>query len=127
MDSIGVALVGLGYYASELLAPALQLTKHCHLAGIVTGSPDKIPAWQQRHGIPDRNIYSYDDFDRIADNRDIDAVYIVTPNDLHKPLTLRAAAAGKHVWCEKPMAMDAMEAPAIVGAVHPKLVQVAQG
>ncbi len=126
-DSIGVALVGLGYYASELLAPALQLTKHCHLAGIVTGSPGKIPAWQQRHGIPDRNIYRYEDFDRIADNPDIDAVYIVTPNDLHKPLTLRAAAAGKHVWCEKPMAMNAMEAQAMVDACHRNKVQLTIG
>lgn len=126
-DSIGVALVGLGYYASELLAPALQLTKHCHLAGIVTGSPNKIPGWQQRHGIPDRNVYSYDDFDRIADNRDIDAVYIVTPNDLHKPLTLRGAAAGKHVWCEKPMAMNAIEAQAMVEACHRNKVQLTIG
>jgi glucose-fructose oxidoreductase len=126
-DSIGVALVGLGYYASELLAPALQLTRHCHLAGIVTGSPNKIPAWQQRHGIPDRNIYSYDDFDRIADNPEIDAVYIVTPNDLHKPLTLRAAAAGKHVWCEKPMAMNAMEAQAMVDACRRNKAQLTIG
>lgn len=126
-DSIGVALVGLGYYATELLAPALRLTKHCHLAGIVTGSPDKIPGWQQRHGIPDRNVYSYDDFDRIADNPAIDVVYIVTPNDLHKPLTLRAAAAGKHVWCEKPMALDAMEAQAMVDACHRNKVQLTIG
>ena len=126
-DSIGVALVGLGYYATELLAPALQLAKHCHLAGIVTGSPGKIPAWQQRHGIPDRNIYSYEDFDRIADNRDIEAVYIVTPNDLHKPLTLRAAAAGKHVWCEKPMAMNAVEAQAMVDACRRNKVQLTIG
>ncbi|WP_425507188.1 Gfo/Idh/MocA family protein [Thermomonas carbonis] len=126
-DSIGVALVGLGYYATELLAPALQLTKHCHLAGIATGSPGKIPAWQQRHGIPDRNIYSYDDFDRIADNPAIDAVYIVTPNDLHKPLTLRAAAAGKHVWCEKPMAMNAVEAEAMVDACRRNKVQLTIG
>lgn len=125
--SIGVALVGLGYYASELLAPALQLTKHCHLAGIVTGSPEKIPAWQQRHGVPDRNVYRYDDFDRIADNPEIDAVYIVTPNDLHKPLTLRAAAAGKHVWCEKPMAMNAMEAQAMVDACRRNKVQLTIG
>ncbi len=110
-DSIGVAPVGgLGGYATHQLAPGLQLAEHCHLTGIVTGSPAKIPVWQEKYGIPDGNVYSYDDFDRIADNPDIQAVYIVTPNDLHKPLTLRAANAGKHVWCEKPMAMDATEA-----------------
>ena len=126
-DSIGVALVGLGYYATHLLAPGLQLTRHCHLAGIVTGSPEKIPEWQRKHGIPDRNVYGYDDFDRIADNPDIQAVYIATPNDLHKPLTLRAANAGKHVWCEKPMAMDAAEGQAMIEACRANKVQLTIG
>jgi glucose-fructose oxidoreductase len=126
-DSIGVALVGLGGYATHQLAPGLQLAEHCHLAGIVTGSPEKIPVWQQKHGIPDRNVYGYDDFDRIADNPDIQAVYIVTPNDLHKPLTLRAANAGKHVWCEKPMAMDAAEGQAMVDACRANRVQLTIG
>ena len=44
---IGVALVGLGYYSRDLLAPALQLTQHCELRGIVTGSPEKIPVWHR--------------------------------------------------------------------------------
>ncbi|WP_447729724.1 Gfo/Idh/MocA family protein [Pseudoxanthomonas suwonensis] len=126
-DSIGVALVGLGYYATHLLAPGLQLTRNCHLAGIVTGSPEKIPQWQQQYGIADRNVYSYDDFDRIADNPDIQAVYIVTPNDLHLPLTRRAAAAGKHVWCEKPMAMNAAEAQEMIDACRAAGVQLAIG
>ncbi|AKC88370.1 Gfo/Idh/MocA family protein [Pseudoxanthomonas suwonensis] len=126
-DSVGVALIGLGGYATHQLAPGLQLAEHCHLAGIVTGSPHKIPVWQEKHGIPDRNVYSYDDFDRIADNPDIQAVYIVTPNDLHMPLTLRAANAGKHVWCEKPMAMDAAEGQAMVDACRRNKVQLTIG
>ena len=126
-DSVGVALVGLGGYATHQLAPGLQLAEHCHLAGIVTGSPHKIPAWQEKHGIPDRNVYGYDDFDRIADNPDIQAVYIATPNDLHKPLTLRAANAGKHVWCEKPMAMDAAEGQKMVDACRRNKVQLTIG
>jgi predicted dehydrogenase len=96
--------VGLGGYSQGILAPALQLTRHCRLTGIVTGSPHKVAEWQGKYDIPDRNVYSYDDFHRIADNPDIDVVYIVTPNHLHKPQTLTAANAGKHVWCEKPMA-----------------------
>ena len=54
---LGVALVGLGYYSRDLLAPALQATKHCRLAGIVTGTPAKAAEWQRRYGIPDRNVY----------------------------------------------------------------------
>ncbi|WP_202845148.1 Gfo/Idh/MocA family protein [Luteimonas saliphila] len=124
---IGVALVGLGGYARGLLAPALELTRHCRLAGLVTGSPDKLPEWQGKYGIPDRNVYSYEDFHRIADNPDIEAVYIVTPNHLHKAHTLTAAAAGKHVWCEKPMAMDAAEGEAMVKACRDHKVQLTIG
>ena len=124
---LGVALVGLGGYSRDLLAPALELTRHCRLAGIVTGSPDKVPTWQSRYGIPDANVYSYDDFHRIADNPDIDVVYIVTPNHLHKPQTLVAANAGKHVWCEKPMAMDAGEGEAMIKACRNNRVQLAIG
>jgi glucose-fructose oxidoreductase len=102
-EKLGVALVGLGYYATDLLAPALQLTKHCQLTGIVTGTPSKVPDWQKRYGIPDRNVYSYQDFDRIAANEDIDVVYVVLPPSMHREYSVRAAAAGKHVWCEKPM------------------------
>jgi len=124
---LGVALVGLGGYSSELLAPALQLTRHCRLTGIVTGSPEKIETWQQLYAIPDRNVYDYDGLHRIADNPDIDVIYVVTPNHLHKPLTLAGAAAGKHVWCEKPMAMDAAEGEAMIAACSSNKVRLAIG
>ncbi|MBD9478434.1 Gfo/Idh/MocA family oxidoreductase [Pseudoxanthomonas sp. PXM02] len=124
---LGVALVGLGYYSRDLLAPALQMTRHCRLAGIVTGTPAKAKEWQRRYRLPDRNVYDYDGFDRIADNPDIDVVYVVLPNHLHKPFTLRAAAVGKHVWCEKPMAMDAAEARAMIDACQHHRVQLAIG
>lgn len=125
--SLGVALVGLGYYASDLLAPGLQLTRHCHLAGIVTGSPHKAVEWQRRYGIPERNVYGYADFDRIADNPAIDVVYVVLPNHLHKPFTVRAANAGKHVWCEKPMAMNAAEGQAMIDACRRNKVHLSIG
>lgn len=125
--SLGVALIGLGNYARELLAPGLQLTRHCHLAGIVTGSPDKATEWQRRYRLPDRNVYDYADFDRIADNPAIDVVYVVLPNHLHKPFSVRAANAGKHVWCEKPMAMNAAEGQAMIDACRNNRVQLSIG
>jgi len=106
---LGVALVGLGYYSRDLLAPALQLTQHCELKGIVTGSPEKIPNWQNRYGIKDSNVYNYENMHQIANNDEIDVIYIVLPNALHKKYTILAAEAGKHVWCEKPMAINAEE------------------
>ncbi|MET0894007.1 MAG: Gfo/Idh/MocA family oxidoreductase [Pseudoxanthomonas sp.] len=124
---LGVALVGLGGYSSNLLAPALALTRHCRLTGIVTGSPHKIDAWQRRHAIADANVYDYDGLHRVADNPAIDVLYIVTPNHLHKPLALIGAQAGKHVWCEKPMAMDAAEGEAMVAACARNRVRLSIG
>lgn len=107
--SLGVALVGLGYYATDLLAPALQLTKNCHLAGIVTGTPEKAKAWKEKYGIKDKNVYNYQNFDTIKDNPDIDVVYVVLPPSMHKEYVIRAAKASKHVFCEKPMALTSVD------------------
>lgn len=108
-EKLGVALVGLGYYSTDLLAPALQQTKYCYLAGIVTGTPAKAEAWKAKYNIPDKNIYNYGNFDQIANNPDIDVVYVVLPPSMHKEYVIRAANAGREVWCEKPMAMTAAE------------------
>lgn len=115
-DRLGIALVGLGYYSTDLLAPALQQTKHCYLAGIVTGTPSKAEAWKKKYNIPDKNIYNYQQFDSIANNPDIDVVYVVLPPSMHKEYTIRAANAGKHVWCEKPMAMTEKECREMIDA-----------
>ena len=115
-DKLGIALVGLGYYSTDLLAPALQQTKHCYLAGIVTGTPAKAEAWKQKYNIPDKNIYNYQNFDSIANNPDIDVVYVVLPPSMHKEYVIRAANAGKEVWCEKPMALTEAECKAMIEA-----------
>ncbi len=126
-EKIGVALVGLGYYATDLLAPALQLTEHCYLAGIVTGSPAKAEKWKTKHNIPDKNIYNYENFDSIANNDDIDVIYIVLPPFMHKEFVVRAANAGKHVWCEKPMAMTAEECEIMIKACEKNKRKLAIG
>ncbi|MBD0331422.1 MAG: Gfo/Idh/MocA family oxidoreductase [Chitinophagaceae bacterium] len=113
---LGVALVGLGYYSTDLLAPALQQTKHCYLAGIVTGTPAKAEAWKNQYNIPDKNIYNYSNFNDIANNPDIDVVYVVLPPSMHHEYVIRAANAGKHVWCEKPMALTEKECSEMISA-----------
>lgn len=115
-QSLGVALVGLGNYATGQLAPALQETEYCHLAGIVTGTPSKAEDWQEKYDLPDENIYDYETYDQIADNDDIDIVYVVLPNGMHAEYTIRAAEAGKHVICEKPMANTVEECQAMIEA-----------
>ena len=113
---LGVALVGLGNYSTMQLAPALLETSHCYLAGIVTGTPEKAKNWAEKYNIPPKNIYNYQNFDGIKNNPDIDIVYVVLPNFMHAEYTIRAAAAGKHVICEKPLAMNAKEGEQMVAA-----------
>ncbi len=126
-EKLGVALVGLGYYSTDLLAPALQQTKHCYLAGIVTGTASKAEAWKQKYHIPDKNIYNYGNFDTISNNPDIDVVYIVLPPSMHKEYVIRAANAGKEVWCEKPMAMTAQECQDMIDACRKNKKSLAIG
>lgn len=113
---LGIALVGLGRYSTNQLAPALEETENCYLAGIVTGTPEKAKAWKSKYDIPDRNIYNYENFDEIAGNEDIDIVYVVLPIFMHAEFTIRAARAKKHVICEKPMAMNTEEAQKMIDA-----------
>lgn len=124
---VGVALVGLGYYSSGLLAPALQMTQHCELRGIVTGSPGKVPKWQREYGIKDSNVYSYENMHEIANNPDIDVVYVVVPTALHLKYCEIAANAGKHVWCEKPMAMNVAQCQKIIDVCNKNKVQLTVG
>ena len=115
-DKLGIALVGLGGYSSYQLGPALLETKHCYLAGIVTGTPAKEKTWANKYNIPQKNIYNYQNFDSIANNPDIDIVYVVLPISMHKEFTIRGAQAGKHVICEKPMAINAKECEEMITA-----------
>jgi predicted dehydrogenase len=116
IKKLGIALVGLGGYSSGQLAPALQETRHCYLAGIVTGTPDKEEKWAKKYGIPVTNIYNYKNFDSFKDNPDIDIVYVVLPNAMHKEFVIRAAQAGKHVICEKPMAVTVEDCNEMINA-----------
>jgi predicted dehydrogenase len=113
---LGIALVGLGGYAGGQLAPALQQTEHCYLSGIVTGTPSKIDRWKSKYSIPGANVYNYETFDTIKDNPDIDIIYVVLPNSMHAEYVIRAANAGKHVICEKPMAMNVKECDDMIAA-----------
>jgi predicted dehydrogenase len=115
-EKLGIALVGLGSYSGGQLAPALQQTKNCYLAGIVTGTPSKEKTWAEKYSIPAGNIYNYQNFDSIVKNPDIDIVYVVLPVSMHKEYTIRAAAAGKHVICEKPMAITAKDCGEMIAA-----------
>lgn len=122
-----MALVGLGYYSTDLLGPALQETRETYLAGIVTGTPEKEKIWAEKYNIPRKNIYNYDNYDDLKNNDEIDIVYIVLPNSMHKEYTIRAAEAGKHVICEKPMALNAQECREMIDACNRNKVRLSIG
>ena len=110
-----VAILGLGSYGTRV-ADAMQSCTAAKLVGAISGTPSKLKAWQTKYNIPEKNCYSYDNFDSIKNNPDLDLVYVITPNSLHKDFTIRAAKAGKHVVCEKPMSVNAADAQLMVDA-----------
>jgi predicted dehydrogenase len=113
---LGWALCGLGSLSTNQIAPAFLKTQNARLAGVVTGSPDKAKKWQEQYGIPAKNCYTYDTMEQMARNKDIDVVYVVTPNALHLEHTQRAAKAGKHVYSEKPMETSVERAQQMIDA-----------
>jgi len=110
-----VALLGLGSYASRV-AEAMKDSKRAVVAGLVSGTPSKLVSWRAKYNVPESNCYNYETVDQIKNNPDIDAVYIITPNALHKDMAIRIAKAGKHVIVEKPMALNAKEGKEMVDA-----------
>jgi predicted dehydrogenase len=121
-----VALLGLGSYATRV-ANAMQNCSRAKLVGAISGTPQKLKDWQSKFSIPEKNCYSYETFDQIKNNSDIDAVYVITPNSLHHPFVLRAAKAGKHVICEKPLALNAKEGQEMVDACKKANVKLLVG
>jgi glucose-fructose oxidoreductase len=94
---------------------------------VVTGSPEKGRRWASEFGFPETSIYDYDTMGRMAENPDIDIVYVVTPNALHARDTIAAAKAGKHVICEKPMAVTVAESDAMIAACKEAKVRLSIG
>jgi glucose-fructose oxidoreductase len=126
-SKLGVALLGLGRYSTNELGPALRQTKKCYLAGVVTGHPEKGEKWTADYNLNKKNIYSYDNLERLADNPDIDIVYVVTPPALHSEFAVRVAKAGKHVISEKPMATSVADCDRMITACKAAKVKLAIG
>jgi predicted dehydrogenase len=121
-----VAIMGLGSYGTRV-AEAMRSCTRARLAGVISGTPAKVKRWQQQYGLPEKNCYDYGNFDRIKDNPDIDAVYVITPNALHHDQVIRVARAGKHVICEKPMTVNARQGQEMVDACQAAGVRLLVG
>ena len=121
-----VAIMGLGSYGSRV-ADAMQSCKKAKLVGAISGTPAKLKDWQTKYNISERNCYNYENFDKIKDNPDIDAVYVITPNGLHHSQVIRVAKAGKHAICEKPMALNAKQGQEMIDACKKAKVKLLVG
>lgn len=113
---VGIAIVGLGRLSLEELLPAFGECKYARLAALVSGDAQKAERVAQQYGITAKSIYSYQTYDRLRDNKEVDIVYVVLPNSMHHEYTIRAAQAGKHVLCEKPMANTSGECAEMIEA-----------
>jgi predicted dehydrogenase len=113
---LGVAIAGVGGVVTRDVIPAIKRSKHCRLAGFVSSGEDKLRSLGKQFDVPESAQYTYEQFDRIADNPGIDIVYIALPNALHAEYTVRAAKAGKHVLCEKPMAVTVEQCEQMIEA-----------
>lgn len=112
-----VALVGLGSYADRV-ATAMKDCKMAKLVAGVTGTPAKVEKWANKFGLDKANFYSYQNFEAIKNNPNIDAVYITLPNSMHHEYVIRAAKMGKHVICEKPVSLNAKQAQEMIAACN---------
>jgi predicted dehydrogenase len=114
-SKIRYAVVGLGWIAQESVLPGFRnATKNSELVALVTNDPEKARKLSTEYDVAE--TVSYDGYDELLRSGSVDAVYIALPNNLHADFTIRAARAGVHVLCEKPMAASVEECESMTGA-----------
>ena len=109
------AVVGLGHLAQVAVLPAFKQARNSDLAALVSSEPEKLAKLSNQYKVS--KTYSYDQYEECLRN-DIDAVYVVLPNHLHREFTVRALKAGVHVLCEKPMAPTTKDCQAMIDAAR---------
>ncbi len=114
---VGIAVVGLGQLALEEVIPAFEHCKFARLAALVSGHLDKARHVARAVGLdPEEAVYSYERYEELKGNSNVDAIYIILPNSMHAEFTIRGFRCGKHVLCEKPMAVSSEECKQMIAA-----------
>ena len=121
--SLGWGIIGIGSHADLKIAPAMKLAEDARLVAVYSRDQDRADAFAEKHGAD----AAYGDLDSLLAGSRIDAVFVASPNHLHAPQTIRAAAAGKHVLAEKPMANTVTDAAAMVSACRDHGVKLGMG
>ena len=115
-ERVGVAIVGVGRISVNEMLPAFAQSKHARPVALVSGDRAKALKVAHQYNIPESAVLDYKDYDRLASMPEVQAVYIALPNSMHAEYTVRAARAGKHVLCEKPMANSVAECRQMIEA-----------
>ena len=97
LGCLTLSIVGLGRLTLDEILPAFGETKRSRIVALMSGSPDKAKLVARQHGLPDDAVYGYDEWDRLKQNKQVQAVYVVTPNAVHRDNVVAASGAGKHV------------------------------
>src|SRR5262245_7627604 len=122
-QKIRYAVIGLGYIAQIAVLPAFKnASRNSELAALISDDPEKLRELSEKYDV--KITASYDDYENVLQSGNIDAVYIALPNHLHREYTVRAAAAGIHVLCEKPMAVTSEECLEMIRACEDAAVKL---
>jgi 1,5-anhydro-D-fructose reductase (1,5-anhydro-D-mannitol-forming) len=121
MDEIGWALIGASFMAEDYVAGVIDAADGATMRGVFSSSLERGRALAERCGLP----RAYSSLDQLLADDTVQAVYISTTNDLHAPQTVKAVRAGKHVLCEKPLALNLGEAVAMIHAAKAAEVALA--
>lgn len=121
---VGFAIVGIGHLSINQILPAFGHSKFCKPVALVSGSPDKARKIAAQYGIKPSAIYSYENYEQLAQNLEVKVVYIVLPNSMHAEYTVRGAKIGKHVLCEKPMATSIADCEKMIAACRTSNVKL---
>ncbi len=123
MKKVRYAVVGLGHIAQQAVLPAFRHARaNSELAALVSGDPAKLKKLGERYGVGIRT--DYEGYDRLLRDGTVDAVFVALPNDMHASFAIRAAKAGVHVLCEKPMAVTEKECRAMIAATRAASVRL---
>jgi predicted dehydrogenase len=122
MKKIRWGILGVAKIATAKVIPAMQRSEHAEIAAIASRDLTKARAAADEHGIPQ----AYGSYEELLADPSIDAIYNPLPNHLHVPWSIRAAAAGKHVLCEKPIALSVAETRALIAARDKAQVKIGE-
>jgi predicted dehydrogenase len=120
VSKVRYAVVGLGHIAQVAVLPAFKSARNSEIVALVSGDPRKRKALGKKYRIAE--VFSYEGYDQALSL--VDAVYLALPNHLHKEYAVRAAEAGVHVLCEKPMAVTEEECEAMIAAADENRVKL---